>query len=977
MLIWMRERKREVAKWFVYPLIFVFIALYGSSQLQDNRAVNDMTALWVNGERVPLGDYHMVTEEVDRALTDSVIQPEKSQTLIAVEEIVQRELARQLAQELNLETDDDRVKQMINLSLTGGQGGAITAEQLSFAVRQMGYSSVEDYMRFVRRQMDVRLALSYVGGTAVPSKQDIERALQRQKEVRTVELLTFETETVRDQVKASTDEVKAYFDAHKERYRFPKRMKIHYLEARPEAFIAEATPEETDKIRWFNSSREQFLVPAERDVAVVHFSPREFRDEVTFTEEDLLNFYEVEKAQYKEVEKIKFRFVSVPVTIPDASIEAEMQKTPDLFKSAGDAVAARHILLRVERDASDADKEAVLKRVEEMRARIKTEEDFIREAQAGSDDTTNKQDGGDLGFFERGRMVAEFEQAAFSIPAATVSQPVLTSFGYHLLWIYKQRSAGDLISAREARPRVAQTLDATPLKDAARAKLKTIREAAAAESSLAAATEVNDLPVQETEYFARGDTPHPDAVLDRFPLYQAAAPLQPGQISDVIELFNRFYVIEMVGKQEDRQKTFEEARADVEKGYRARKAVDVARAKATEAAQAVRGGTLTFDAIPGQYGLPEFLTLADLRDPAQTQLPKNQTVDREILTQAFTATVGGVEGPFDTLQGPTLLNLIAEETEHLPEIEEVADQVDVAYREIVARDKASKAVWDVWVDLEKKHGDNLPKAAEAAGMELKTSEFFEPGGAIPGFAGNSIVNYAAAGLRVVGATSTVLRDPPDNPQNPQPASAFYLVQAATIESTRLPLFDEVANEARRDLELERAAPIAKASAEAVLTQVAEVLQAATAPLSASRSFDMGAFAREKGLALVGPLQVRLDPTVQGLPGERSGSSIALTTFQLPLTAVSKVVPISEFVPEGDTVVERVLGYAILQVIDAQPQTSSVATRGEAFRALASSLQSAVQTDWSERARERAKIEANHLHFSEEFLDELMKDLGKS
>jgi peptidyl-prolyl cis-trans isomerase C len=47
--------------------------------------------------------------------------------------------------------------------------------------------------------------------------------------------------------------------------------------------------------------------------------------------------------------------------------------------------------------------------------------------------------GGDLGFFGRGRMVPEFDQAAFSQPVGEVSEPIKTQFGYHLLVVTETR----------------------------------------------------------------------------------------------------------------------------------------------------------------------------------------------------------------------------------------------------------------------------------------------------------------------------------------------------------------------------------------------------------------------------------------------------------------------------------------------------------------------------------------------------------
>lgn len=87
-------------------------------------------------------------------------------------------------------------------------------------------------------------------------------------------------------------------------------------------------------------------------------------------------------------------------------------------------------------------REETLAEIQELRSRIVDDgEDFFDIAATYSEDTSNASLGGDLGWFGEGAMVPAFEEAAFSLPVNEISEPISTTFGYHLLQVVDRDEA--------------------------------------------------------------------------------------------------------------------------------------------------------------------------------------------------------------------------------------------------------------------------------------------------------------------------------------------------------------------------------------------------------------------------------------------------------------------------------------------------------------------------------------------------------
>jgi peptidyl-prolyl cis-trans isomerase C len=115
-------------------------------------------------------------------------------------------------------------------------------------------------------------------------------------------------------------------------------------------------------------------------------------------------------------------------TVTDAEVKARYDKEVAALPKQ-EEVHARHILVKTEDEAKDVIKQ------------LDAGKDFAELAKEKSTDP-NKSEGGDLGYFTRGRMVKEFEDAAFALDKGAYSKtPVKTDFGYHVIKVEDKRDA--------------------------------------------------------------------------------------------------------------------------------------------------------------------------------------------------------------------------------------------------------------------------------------------------------------------------------------------------------------------------------------------------------------------------------------------------------------------------------------------------------------------------------------------------------
>lgn len=118
-------------------------------------------------------------------------------------------------------------------------------------------------------------------------------------------------------------------------------------------------------------------------------------------------------------------------------IDEDTEKLEALFESNTVQISARHILVEDEATGN------------EVLSKIEAGEDFSELATAYSKDPGSAASGGSLGYFAKGVMVPEFENAAFALNIGEVSGLVQTSYGYHIIKLEDKQTINQLIELGE------------------------------------------------------------------------------------------------------------------------------------------------------------------------------------------------------------------------------------------------------------------------------------------------------------------------------------------------------------------------------------------------------------------------------------------------------------------------------------------------------------------------------------------------
>lgn len=403
-------------------------------------------------------------------------------------------------------------------------------------------------------------------------------------------------------------------------------------------------------------------------VEIAAFRADDHLDAVEASDDEVRTRYEESPLAYETPEKRRLRFLLVDESAIFESIDPADEEVRQYYDAnvgrytTPGQVRASHVLLRTE----GQDESAVEARANELADRARAGADFAALAREHSEDEATAAAGGDLGTFGRGRMVTEVEDAAFALDVDAVSDPVRSAFGFHVIRVTEKQeeTAQPLDEVREA-------IENTLKNERATARATALARAVAADVStpddLERAAAARGLELQDSGFVAAGE---PILGLGSAPQVSAQAfQLEEGAVAGPIRTPTGPTFVTVIDRQDPVVPPLDEVRDDVRQDVLRRKALELARRKADDAAGALRGGD-GFRAAAADAGLTVVASELIARGDAFPEVGVSPAIERAAFALAAGGVSGVVEAGGDTL---AVVHVIEREEADAGQLAEVRD----------------------------------------------------------------------------------------------------------------------------------------------------------------------------------------------------------------------------------------------------------------------------------------------------------------
>ncbi|MDX2496709.1 MAG: SurA N-terminal domain-containing protein, partial [Desulfobacterales bacterium] len=463
----LRLMRKQAGSWLIKILlgaIVIVFVFWGVGSFRSQRGDRIAT---VNGDSITLDEYRDAFENLidqlrrrfGNSLDENMIKNLQVKKQ-ALNQLINNTLLLQEAKRLKFRVSDTELASAIS---------EITAFQRAGRFDKQLYRNVLERLRTTPEEFEVvqsnammieKLSTLVTSGVKISDREAMEWFNWANASVN-IDFVLFEPDRYKN-VNPPLEETKTFFERHKENYKTEAMVKVRYL----------------------------------------HFNPDTYRSKVTFSDEELLEYYNENQEAFK---------------------------TPK-------TVEARHILFTVDENATPEAVKKIQERALDILKLAKEGKDFAELAKQYSEGPT-RDSGGYLGKFRKEAMVKPFADMAFSLKAGEIGGPVRTQFGWHIIKVEKVNEAS-ILSFDEAKAQIKENLTEERVKNLAYDDAEAVSDVSFQEDDLLKLAKERNLKVLTTDFFSRKGPEKGISTPSKFA--SIAFNLSVGEISDIQEFENGY-----------------------------------------------------------------------------------------------------------------------------------------------------------------------------------------------------------------------------------------------------------------------------------------------------------------------------------------------------------------------------------------------------------------------------------------------------
>jgi peptidyl-prolyl cis-trans isomerase D len=387
-------------------------------------------------------------------------------------------------------------------------------------------------------------------------------------------------------------------------------------------------------------------------VQLVHVSAATLLSQVSASDADVAAYYEGHREDYRIGERRKVQYVLVDVdalrkgvVVSSRDIERYYNDNLELF-STPEQVRASHILFKTE----GKDEATVRAAAEKVIEQAKAGADFAELAKKHSEDESNAKIGGDLDYFARGRMVPEFDEAAFSAEPGLLPALVKTSYGFHIIKVVDKKAATSR-TLDEVKKQISEQLIGERAQKLADSVSDEVAQQISAPADFEKVAKARGWKVEETGFFAVDE---PILALGASPQVSAEIfALKEGEISAPLRVGRGYAIAALAGRQDPSVPKLDEVKDKVRNDVLREKASKLAADKGASIGASLKSAA-DFAAVAKKAGIEAKTSELVARGTALPDVGLNATVEKIV----FGLAAGATSDPITTLDGTTIVKVL-------------------------------------------------------------------------------------------------------------------------------------------------------------------------------------------------------------------------------------------------------------------------------------------------------------------------------